>query len=101
MSRTSTTTGLGEQPADAHATGPLPEPELTTRRSFLAASAAAGAGLALVAAPRYAPAAPATEGASVRPFHVGFPEEALVDLRRRVAATKWPGRETVNDATQG
>ena len=101
MSRTSTTTGLGEQPADARATGPLAEPELTTRRSFLAASAAAGAGLALASAPGHAPAAPATEAALVRSFHVGFPQEALVDLRRRVAATKWPERETVNDATQG
>ncbi len=30
-----------------------------------------------------------------------MPEEALIDLRRRVAATRWPDRETVNDATQG
>jgi pimeloyl-ACP methyl ester carboxylesterase len=38
---------------------------------------------------------------SVRPFRVNFPEAALVDLRRRIAATKWPERETVTDATQG
>jgi pimeloyl-ACP methyl ester carboxylesterase len=36
-----------------------------------------------------------------RPFHPYFPESALVDLRKRVAATRWPERETVNDATQG
>ena len=35
------------------------------------------------------------------PFRVHFPEEALVDLRRRVSATKWPSQEIVKDATQG
>jgi pimeloyl-ACP methyl ester carboxylesterase len=37
----------------------------------------------------------------IRPFHVHFPEEQLVDLRRRIAATQWPERELVSDATQG
>jgi pimeloyl-ACP methyl ester carboxylesterase len=37
----------------------------------------------------------------VRRFHVNFPEADLVDLRRRIKATKWPEKETVNDATQG
>ena len=32
---------------------------------------------------------------------VNVPEEALVDLRRRIAATRWPERETVTDASQG
>jgi len=38
---------------------------------------------------------------AIRPFRVKIPEEAIVDLRRRIAATKWSGRETVNDASQG
>jgi pimeloyl-ACP methyl ester carboxylesterase len=38
---------------------------------------------------------------SIRPFQVSFPDAALVDLRRRVAATNWPERETVSDTTQG
>ena len=38
---------------------------------------------------------------SNRPFHVHFPDEALADLRRRIAATKWPDRETVDDDSQG
>jgi pimeloyl-ACP methyl ester carboxylesterase len=38
---------------------------------------------------------------NVRPFHIHVPEEALVDLRRRINATKWPERETVADASQG
>jgi pimeloyl-ACP methyl ester carboxylesterase len=37
----------------------------------------------------------------LRPFHVDIPEEGLVDLRRRVAATQWPERETVADQSQG
>jgi pimeloyl-ACP methyl ester carboxylesterase len=39
--------------------------------------------------------------AAVRPFRVSFPEEELVELRRRVAATRWPERETVADDSQG
>jgi pimeloyl-ACP methyl ester carboxylesterase len=38
---------------------------------------------------------------AVRPFQVGFPEEDLADLRRRIDATRWPERETVNDDSQG
>ncbi|MET0710478.1 MAG: epoxide hydrolase, partial [Tardiphaga sp.] len=37
----------------------------------------------------------------IRPFRVHFPDSDLVDLRRRVAATRWPDRETVADDTQG
>jgi pimeloyl-ACP methyl ester carboxylesterase len=37
----------------------------------------------------------------VRPFRIDVPEEALVDLRRRIAATQWPERETVADQSQG
>ncbi len=38
---------------------------------------------------------------TIRPFHVHVPEPEIVDLRRRVAATRWPERELVSDATQG
>jgi pimeloyl-ACP methyl ester carboxylesterase len=37
----------------------------------------------------------------IRPFHVSFPDAELNDLRRRIKATRWPERETVNDASQG
>jgi pimeloyl-ACP methyl ester carboxylesterase len=43
----------------------------------------------------------AASSAEIRPFRVHFPEEALVDLRKRVSATKWPSQEIVKDATQG
>ncbi|MEW2381138.1 epoxide hydrolase family protein [Micromonospora sp. NPDC047707] len=37
----------------------------------------------------------------IRPFRLDTPEEAIADLRRRVAATRWPSRELVNDRSQG
>jgi pimeloyl-ACP methyl ester carboxylesterase len=37
----------------------------------------------------------------IRPFHVDIPDEALGELRRRIAATQWPERETVDDESQG
>jgi pimeloyl-ACP methyl ester carboxylesterase len=45
---------------------------------------------------------PASETAAVRSFpKVYFPQAALTDLRKRVAAARWPERETVADDTQG
>jgi epoxide hydrolase-like protein len=38
---------------------------------------------------------------NIRPFHVDIPDEALEDLRRRIAATNWPEKETVADQSQG
>ena len=37
----------------------------------------------------------------VRPFHVDIPDEALDDLPRLIAATRWPSNELVADAPQG
>src|SRR5262249_51531132 len=63
----------------------------TTRRDVLATSAAAGA-FSLIAdqMPQ------AAEGnIAIRAFHnINVPETALVDLRRRIAATQWPERKT-------
>ncbi|MGW4487450.1 epoxide hydrolase family protein [Amycolatopsis sp. NPDC004368] len=38
---------------------------------------------------------------AVRPFTVAMPREALDDLGRRLAATRWPSKELVEDRTQG
>lgn len=38
---------------------------------------------------------------AIRPFHLSIPETALADLRKRIAMTRWPERETVNDWSQG
>ena len=37
----------------------------------------------------------------VRSFHIEIPEEQIDDLRRRIAATRWPSRELVEDRSQG
>jgi Epoxide hydrolase N terminus len=37
----------------------------------------------------------------IRPFQVAISDEALEDLRRRIAATQWPEKETVGDSSQG
>ena len=71
-------------------------------------------GLALLAAPCYAQTGPVAAATTTRPdtvrhtatdairtFRVHIPEEALADLRRRIAATRWPDRETVTDRSQG
>jgi pimeloyl-ACP methyl ester carboxylesterase len=42
-----------------------------------------------------------TAGDSIRPFHVDVPNAALVDLHRRLVATRWPEQETVTDRSQG
>jgi pimeloyl-ACP methyl ester carboxylesterase len=50
-------------------------------------------------------AAPATRAAAddrlIRPLTVGVPQAAVDDLRRRLAATRWPDKETVADQSQG
>jgi pimeloyl-ACP methyl ester carboxylesterase len=38
---------------------------------------------------------------AIRPFEVDVPDEALDELRRRIAATRWPGKELVADRSQG
>ena len=45
--------------------------------------------------------APAAKSDAIRPFRINVPEEDLVDLRRRIAATRWPEKETVTDESQG
>jgi pimeloyl-ACP methyl ester carboxylesterase len=59
-------------------------------------SAAAGAASLLTSRLTAAPM-----GDAIRPFRIDVPEEALIDLRRRLAQTRWPDRETVVDESQG
>jgi pimeloyl-ACP methyl ester carboxylesterase len=68
----------------------------SSRREFLAGSAAVGASSMFATTAR----AEANDG-SIRPLRINVPEEALVDLRRRLAVTRWPDRETVTDDSQG
>jgi pimeloyl-ACP methyl ester carboxylesterase len=70
------------------------------RRHLLAGAAM---GIAAVATGSvFPPALAQSEGqGEIRPFRVNVPEQALVDLRRRIAATRLPERETVEDGSQG
>ena len=38
---------------------------------------------------------------AIRPFRVDIPDEELAELRRRIAATRWPSKELVTDLSQG
>jgi pimeloyl-ACP methyl ester carboxylesterase len=91
-------------------------PDLDRRRFFGAAAATVAARqLGLLAFPRRLEAMTGaitetpTDAArqtgigatEIRPFHVSTPEADLVDLRKRVKATKWPEKETVSDESQG
>src|SRR5262245_52306769 len=60
-------------------------------------------GIAVTGAASLRPSQPmaAPAGDAIRPFRVDVPEEQLVDLRRRVLATRWPDSETVADRSQG
>ena len=50
---------------------------------------------------QFATSVAAAEDKSIRPFQIEVPEEELVELRRRIAATRWPEKELVNDQSQG
>jgi hypothetical protein len=90
------------------------------RRSFVAIPVGVGVfGLAVFARPSFAQTAPTadvrasinsplsatppmlTEDKSIHPFRISVPEAQLIDLRKRIAATRWPDKETVNDESQG
>src|SRR5438105_3579922 len=45
--------------------------------------------------------AAAAEDKTIRPFHFSASEDAVADMRRRIAAVRWPEQETVTDASQG
>jgi pimeloyl-ACP methyl ester carboxylesterase len=67
-----------------------------TRRELLAATSAV---VALSLLPGTLRAAAGED--SIRPFTVNIPEEEITQLRWRIAATRWPDRETVDDQSQG
>jgi pimeloyl-ACP methyl ester carboxylesterase len=47
------------------------------------------------------PVAAETNDTTIRPFRVTIPEKEIVELRRRIAATRWPAKELVGDRSQG
>src|SRR6476646_9318448 len=54
-----------------------------------------------LATPRRVLMSSTVHGIDVRPFQVEIPGEALDDVRRRIAATRWPSKELVGDRSQG
>jgi pimeloyl-ACP methyl ester carboxylesterase len=72
----------------------------TDRRKLLTA-AAAGIVAAGTASLFPLHSAAATADDAIHPFHINIPDDDLADLRRRLAATRWPDKETVDDDTQG
>src|SRR4051794_4939724 len=69
-----------------------------SRRAVIAAFTAAAASAALAGQSILSSAPGET---AIRPFQVQIPEAALADLRRRIADTRWPDKETVTDRSQG
>jgi pimeloyl-ACP methyl ester carboxylesterase len=85
-------------------------PGLNRRRTLGVTAAAVAASLlsltAYSASPRSTemnavPKLAGSDDTAIRPFHVNFPDSALVELRRRVNATVWPDKETVADEAEG
>ena len=70
------------------------------RRQLLSTAAT---GIAVAGAASLLPPFPASATAAdaIRAFRINVPEANLVDLRRRLAATRWPDKETVADDSQG
>jgi pimeloyl-ACP methyl ester carboxylesterase len=81
----------------AHSVSEVINPD---RRQLLRSAAM---GLAAAAAAGLFPAhpAPAATSDDIRPFRIDIPQEALIDLRSRINATRWPEQETVADESQG
>lgn len=69
----------------------------TDKKSLVIALRSIGAAAVLA----FSPSASAQNPEAVKPFRANIPESAIQDLKHRIAATRWPGKETVNDQSQG
>ena len=74
---------------------------LLAKQHVLRSALAGVIGVLLAVTAAYAETTRPSDDTSIRPFQFHASDEALADLRRRIAATKWPGQETVSDASQG
>jgi pimeloyl-ACP methyl ester carboxylesterase len=88
-------------PTAAHASAVPPPPSDAQSLVPPTPAAAPEAGSASTMLVGAAATAEASGDSSIRPFHYRATTEELADLKRRVAATRWPERETVSDTTQG
>jgi len=80
-------------------------PKVASRRSLNIRIAIASLALVAGAIPALAgdksTVATKDDPSAIRPFRVNVPKSALTDLRRRLAATRWPSKELVDDRSQG
>ena len=74
---------------------------LLTKRNTAAKADTNGKETKMTATMTQLDTAPDTGAEAIRPFQIHVPQEALDDLKRRLAATRWPDRETVTDGSQG
>ena len=75
---------------------------IIARRKFIPAAAATGiAGIFPASLGSLTAQGTAMKAAQVTPFKIHVPQEAVDDLKRRLASTRWPERETVGDWSQG
>jgi pimeloyl-ACP methyl ester carboxylesterase len=88
--------------------GATPHTQISRREGLMLSATSAMASLLPASAPAAAQTksppqkeSTVTDAAAIRPFQVGFPGADIIELRRRVSATKWPEQETVTDASQG
>ena len=89
-------------PSSASAASSPPTPPGAETMTPTAPAPATGPGVAPDASIIGAAAATAAAGdTSIRPFKYHASDAELADLKRRIKATKWPDRETVNDSSQG
>lgn len=70
-------------------------------RRRLLGTAVTGIAIACAGSLLPSPSMGAESREAIRPFRVNVPAAQLVDLRRRIAATRWPDKETVDDRSQG
>lgn len=84
--------------AAAKRSAPITDTSITpTRRQLLTTAVIAGAASVLPSASRATPPA----GSNIRPFHINVPQAQIDDLRRRLAAVRWPDKEIVSNQSQG
>ena len=88
-------------PSAAHAGTVPPMPPGAQALTQPSVANASGGGISSAILGGTAATAEASGDSSIRPFHYRASDAELADLKRRVSATRWPERETVNDNTQG
>ena len=91
-----------ENPSAASSGGPLQSWAMRMYVSLVVAACVVGLGLYSLSRGETGTAAESKQSEdAIRPFRANVPQKALDDLRRRIAATRWPDKETVTDRSQG